>query len=74
MKSYSLETKLAEIEYEIKMRRRVYPNRVLTRRMKQGEADMRIDIMESIARDYENAIERRNIEPKEQSNGELESC
>jgi hypothetical protein len=63
--SYSFETKLAELLYEIKMRKQVYPGSVAARRMSQAQADMKIDIMQEIARDYERAIERQ-LEKQEQ--------
>jgi hypothetical protein len=62
---YSFETKLAEVLHEIKMRKQVYPGSVAARRMTQSQAEMKIDIMEEIAADYERAIERR-MEKQEQ--------
>lgn len=50
--SYSHAEKRAEIEREIKMRRRVYPRWVADGRMKQTDADRRIAILEAIAADY----------------------
>jgi hypothetical protein len=58
--SYSFETKLAEVEYEIKMRHQVYPGSVKMGRMKEGQAEMKIAIMEAIAEDYRGAIQRRD--------------
>jgi len=56
MTTYSDQTKLAEIERELKMRRRVYPHQVVVRKMKQSEADMLIAIMEAIANDYREKL------------------
>lgn len=55
-RKYSDQTKLAEIEREIKMRRKVYPGLVLGRKMKQDEAAMLIAIMEDIADDYRERV------------------
>lgn len=44
--------KLRCIEREIAMRRKVYPNRVLTRRMTREAADREIAIMTAIRDDY----------------------
>lgn len=44
--------KLAEVRRELALRRRVYPDRVATRRMRQEEADRLIAVMEAIERDY----------------------
>jgi hypothetical protein len=60
--SYSFETKLAEIEYEIKIRRQVYPGSVAVRRMSQSQAEMKIAIMEAVAEDYRRAIARRETQ------------
>ena len=64
--SYSFETKLAEVEYELKMRHQVYPGSVKMGRMKQGQAEMKIAIMEDIAEDYRRAIARRDIKQEPQ--------
>jgi hypothetical protein len=64
---YSHETKLAELRYEIKMRKQVYPSSVIANRMRQSVATMKIEIMEEIARDYERAIDRRKSQTKEDS-------
>ncbi|MBV7408721.1 hypothetical protein [Maritimibacter sp. DP1N21-5] len=49
--TFSREQKLAAIEREIIMRRRVYPRRVQDGRMTQAEADRELAIMKDIARD-----------------------
>lgn len=54
--SFTPEEKLTAIEREIAIRRRVYPNRVLTRRMTQKLADQQIAVMEAIAADIRGAI------------------
>lgn len=50
--SWSAQEKLAEIEREIAMRRRVYPRDVQADRMTQAQADRRLAIMEAVAHDY----------------------
>lgn len=40
-------------EHEVVMRKRVYPAWIAKRRMRQGEADYQISVMEEIAKDYE---------------------
>jgi hypothetical protein len=59
---FSRKTKLAEILREIGQRRNVYPRLVSKGEMRKAEADMLIEIMLDIARDYERAINR----PKEE--------
>jgi hypothetical protein len=49
---FSREEKLKEIAREIALRRRVYPNRVMTHRLSQAAADRQIAIMLAIAKDY----------------------
>ena len=63
--SFSFETKLAEVEYEVKMRRQVYPGSVAAKRLRQAEAEMKIAIMEAVANDYRNAIARREAEKED---------
>lgn len=48
----SAEDKLACVEREVKMRRRVYPRWVENKRMTQAQADREIALMEAIADDY----------------------
>jgi len=45
---YSIRAQLSEVEAELKMRRQVYPRQVTAGRMKQGEADYRIAVMEAV--------------------------
>ena len=49
---YSALEKRRAIEREIAIRKRVYPNRVLTGRMKQAQADRELALMEDIRADY----------------------
>jgi hypothetical protein len=44
--------KLACIEREIEMRKRVYPRRVYNCQMRQEDADREIAVMQEIAKDY----------------------
>lgn len=55
-RSFTPEEKLSAIDREIAIRRRVYPNRVLTRRMSQKLADQQIAVMEAIAADIRGAM------------------
>jgi hypothetical protein len=48
--SVSREEMVAEVEREIRLRRRVYPNFVRTRKLSQQRADRQIEIMEAIVR------------------------
>jgi len=52
MTEFTREEKLKEVAREIALRRRVYPNRVLTHRLSQKAADRQIAIMLAIAKDY----------------------
>lgn len=49
---FTTQEKLEAVEREIKIRRRVYVNRVATRRMTQRLADRQIALFEAIAEDY----------------------
>jgi len=53
--------KLACVEREIKMRRRVYPRWVGDGRMTQAKADSEIQTMEAIADDYRKAAEKDRL-------------
>lgn len=48
MAKHSIATQLAEVDAEIAMRQRVYPNQVARRAMRAGEADLKISIMNSV--------------------------
>lgn len=49
---YSDADKLACLERELMRRKRVYPNRVLTRRMSAREAGREIELMHQLIADY----------------------
>ena len=49
---YSDQDKLKCVERELKIRQRVYANRILTRRMSRLQADRELAIMAEIAEDY----------------------
>ena len=53
--------KLEAVRREIKWRRKVFPNRVHSRRMTPHEADYQIKIMEAIAADYEAMAEMERL-------------
>lgn len=44
----SLASQIAEVEYELRMRERVYANLVSTRRLRQAEADMHMAHMRAV--------------------------
>lgn len=48
MAKHSIATQIAEVEAEIAMRRKVYPNQVARRAMREGEAELKIAIMGSV--------------------------
>jgi hypothetical protein len=50
--NFTAADKFKAVMREIALRKRVYPNRVLTHRMKQEAADREIAIMEAILEDY----------------------
>lgn len=51
-RTFTTEEKLAAVEREIAIRLRVYPGRILTRRMSKNFADEQIAVMQAIADDY----------------------
>jgi hypothetical protein len=53
--------KLAAVEREIKLRRRVYPTRVTNGRMTQRLSDEQIAVMEAIAGDYRKAAAKERL-------------
>lgn len=58
---FSAYEKLRAIQREIGWRKKVYPNRVLTGRMKQREADWEIRIMEAIEQDYDVEVKKERL-------------
>jgi hypothetical protein len=62
--SFTAEQKLKAIQREISLRKHVYPNRILTKRMSKAKSDYEIAIMEAIAEDY------TNTQPKGADNAE----
>jgi len=58
---FTAEDKLRCVEREIKMRKQVYPNRVLTGRMTQVQADREIACMEAIAQDLSRVAEKDRL-------------
>lgn len=65
--SWSAQDKLAELEREIAMRKRVYPREVQADRMTQDQADRRLSIMEAIAQDYRRPPAVGDLFEKEKS-------
>lgn len=53
--------KLRAVRREIGWRKKVYPNRVMTGRMKKSEADWEIAIMEAIERDYDVEAKKERL-------------
>jgi len=58
---YSIEEKRKAIEREIALRKRVYPNRVETRRMTEQAANYQIHIFEEILEDYVKAEHKEQL-------------
>lgn len=48
MARHSLQSQIAEVEQEIAMRHRVYRGQVASRAMREGEAELKIALMESV--------------------------
>ena len=59
--NFTATEKLEAARREIKWRRKVFPNRVQTKRMTPHEADYQIKIMEAIAADYERLAVRERL-------------
>lgn len=59
--TWTNEQKLACVEREIALRRRVYPTRVANKRMTQQLADRQISMMEEIAEDYRRKVESERL-------------
>lgn len=57
--TFTYTEKLECVQRELKLRRQVYPNRILTKRMSQEQADRQIALMEAIVADYEKAVATR---------------
>lgn len=58
---WTSDEKLACIEREIRLRKRVYPNRVANKRMSPLQADRQISMMEEIAEDYRKKVESERL-------------
>ena len=48
MKKYSLTAQIAEAKRELNLRRGFYPREVAAHRMREGEAEMHIDLMRNV--------------------------
>ncbi|HEY2146645.1 MAG TPA: hypothetical protein VGH32_01830 [Pirellulales bacterium] len=51
--TFTYTQKLEAVRRELRLRQRVYPNRIESRRMTPQEADYQIKIMEAIIEDYD---------------------
>ena len=58
---YSLEEKRKAIEREIGWRKRVYPNRIESKRMSVEQANYQIHIFEEILADYVRAEQKERL-------------
>jgi hypothetical protein len=58
---YTAALKLASIERELKMRRRVYPRFIEDGKMTDGFAAVQISIFEAIAEDYRDLAAKENL-------------
>lgn len=59
--TYTFADKLAAVEREIRMRRRVYPRWVADRKMSEAKAEAEIAVMEAIAKDYREQAEKDRL-------------
>lgn len=57
MNDYTLSDKIKEIKNELNMRQKVYPRLVESGKMSLRESERKTDIMQSILKDYEQAIQ-----------------
>lgn len=48
VRRYSLSSQIAEVRRELALRRNVYPGLVRSRRMKESEAEIHMDVMKSV--------------------------
>ena len=53
--------KLTCAERELKLRRRVYPNFILTHRIPPAKAEREIAVMEAIVADYQELVQRDRL-------------
>lgn len=58
---FTAEEKLRAVRREIMWRKKVYPNRVTTGRMRKAEADWEIAIMEAIEQDYNAEAKKERL-------------
>jgi len=61
MKDYSDLEKLAEVEREIAMRRKVFPGLVAKGSMSDAQSKRRIAVMEAIAEDYRTSVNQMKL-------------
>jgi hypothetical protein len=59
--NFSAQQKLDAVERELKLRRHVYPNRVMTGRMTDSFAELQLAIFENIADDYRRESEKERL-------------
>jgi hypothetical protein len=52
----TIRDKLACLERELRIRRQVYPNRILTKRMSLKKAERELTLIEAIIEDYRTII------------------
>jgi hypothetical protein len=55
MATITIYDKLACVQRELRMRREVYPRRVVNKKMSQAQADREIAVMEAIVDDYDRS-------------------
>ena len=61
MPDFTAEQKRDAVQRELERRRRVFPNRVVTHRMRQAEANHQLAVMAAILADYAAAAERERL-------------
>jgi hypothetical protein len=55
------EDKLREVERELKMRRRLYPQWIARGQIDESDAKRRIEVMQAIADDYEKQAQKERL-------------
>jgi len=58
---FTAEDKLREIERELKLRRRLYPQWIATGKLDEHDARRQIDILQAIADDYEKQAQKERL-------------
>lgn len=60
--NFTTEAKLACIERELSLRKRVYPRQIMTHRLTEKKAAYELAVMEAIAKDYREQQKRETLQ------------